>query len=99
MRIRFAGDAFAFAENDVKDAGEEIVDDLFRGGLVFVAGNGELMALAFEGSKERRYAFVRMRVVAVMVIVIRYEHRTNTLTRSRICVIPPVCPKCPGIHL
>ena len=73
LRIGFALDAFAFAEDDIKDVREEMVDDFLRSGLVFIACHGELMPLRFEGAQELRDTIVRACVIAVMSIIIGYE--------------------------
>ena len=73
LRIGFALDAFAFAEDDIKDVREEMVDDFLRSGLVFIACHGELMPLRFEGAQELRDTIVRACVIAVMSIIIGHE--------------------------
>ena len=71
--IGFALDAFAFAEDDIKDVREEMVDDFLRSGLVFIACHGEVMPLRFEGAQELRDTIVRTCVIAVMSIIIGHE--------------------------
>ena len=81
MRIGFAGDAGAFAKDDVKDTREEVGDDLLRGCLVLVAGYRQFIPAGFERCEQFGNALVRARVVAVVRVIIRNEVRAHAENR------------------
>ena len=53
-------------------------DDLLRRCLVFIAGNGEVMALRLKRGQQFRDAVVRVGIIAVMGIVIGHKELPHT---------------------
>ena len=78
LRVRFPRTTFAFAEHDIEDMGEIVVDDVGGGGLILVGGDSQTPAAALEGCEELGNALVRAGLHLVVRVVERHEGFAQT---------------------
>jgi hypothetical protein len=64
---------YAFAEDNIKDAREQLCHNLLGSGLILVRCYSEEVTLFLEGFKQFLNSIIRTGEVAVMFIVIGYE--------------------------